>query len=187
MYATRRDKYDYQLRSLRLPGGVGLTTDYHHHKIRREALAPFFSKRNVLHLEDIVTAKVEQLKNVIGACAAKQVPVNLSDAFFAFSNESASLPSQLIRAELTVSSVVTNFLFAHQANNLADVAQAATLRQDSKELLMGIHFNKHFPQISNFLESIPVCISRFVMPAGVMQIHALFGVSLSRVLGTIAW
>lgn len=84
---THIDKYDYQLRSLRVPGGVGTTADYSLHKTRRQALTPFFSKRNVLHLESSITEKVEQLCQLIAKHAAEETPVNLSDSFFAFSNE----------------------------------------------------------------------------------------------------
>ncbi|PYH79528.1 hypothetical protein BO82DRAFT_288650, partial [Aspergillus uvarum CBS 121591] len=61
---ARRDKYDYQLRSLRIPGGVGTTADYHLHKLRRESLTHFFSKKNILYLEGLITDKVEQLKQL---------------------------------------------------------------------------------------------------------------------------
>lgn len=84
---SRRDKYEYQLRTLRVPGGVGTTASHDVHKKRREALTPFFSKRNVLHLEPLITKKVQQLSQLIAKHAADKTPVNLSDAFFAFSNE----------------------------------------------------------------------------------------------------
>ncbi|RAQ51113.1 hypothetical protein AFGD_003642 [Aspergillus flavus] len=63
---TRLDKYDYQLRTLHVPGSVGTTADYYLHRIRREALTSFFSKRNVLWLESVITEK---------------------DAFYGFSND----------------------------------------------------------------------------------------------------
>jgi cytochrome P450 len=84
---SRRDKYEYQLKTLRVPGGVGATPRHDVHKKRREALTPFFSKRNVLHLEPVITKKVEQLSQLIARHAADKTPVNLSDVFFAFSNE----------------------------------------------------------------------------------------------------
>ncbi|KAL3481678.1 cytochrome P450 [Aspergillus californicus] len=152
-----RDKYDYQLRSLRVPGGIGTTADFNLHKIRRESLTPFFSKRNILYLERVIAEKVEQLQVLIASHAADKTPVNLSDAFFAFSND-----------------VVTNFLFAHQANILADEDTAATLRKNSKELMMGINLNKHFPQVPDFLESLPQSISRGIMPPGLIDMLALF-------------
>lgn len=85
--SSRRDKYDYQLRTLRVPGGVGAAISHDVHKKRREALGPFFSKRNVLHLELLITEKVEELCQVIKKHALAKTPVNLSDVFFAFSNE----------------------------------------------------------------------------------------------------
>lgn len=75
-------------------------------------------------------------------------------------------------------SVVNNFLFAHRTNVLASEPKAATLRQNSKELLMGININKHFPQIPDFLESLPMSISRPVMPPGLIDLLALFDVRL---------
>ena len=84
---TRRNKYEYQLRTLRVPGGVGTTASYDIHKKRREALVPFFSKKNVLHLEPLITKKVDQLCYLVKNHAKRNELVNLSDAFFAFSNE----------------------------------------------------------------------------------------------------
>lgn len=84
---NRRDKYEYQLRTLRVPGGVGTTASYDVHRKRREALSPFFSKRNVLYLEPVITGKVEQLCRLIAKHAAEGSPVNLSDILYAFSNE----------------------------------------------------------------------------------------------------
>jgi hypothetical protein len=57
------------------------------HKGRRDALSPFFSKRNVFYLEPLVIQKVEQLNQLIRNHAVDKMPVNLSDVFFAFCNE----------------------------------------------------------------------------------------------------
>lgn len=82
-----RDKYEYQLRTLRIPGGVGTTARYDLHRKRRAALSPFFGKRNVLHLEPLINAKIEQLCQMIEKHVKEEAPANLSDLFFAFSNE----------------------------------------------------------------------------------------------------
>lgn len=82
-----RDKYYYQLRSLRVPGGIGTAVSHELHRKRREALAPFFSKRNVVSLEPVITEKVEQLCDLIEIHASKKMPFNISNLFFAFSNE----------------------------------------------------------------------------------------------------
>lgn len=72
---------------------------------------------------------------------------------------------------------MTNFLFAQQSNNLADEAKAATLRQNSNELLQGVHVNKHFPWLPDFLESLPLSISKPMMPPGLIDLLDLFDVS----------
>jgi hypothetical protein len=84
---SRRDKYSYQLRSLRVPGGIGAALSHDVHKGRREALSIFFGKRNVLRFEPVITEKVEQLCQLIKRHAFESTPVNLSDLFFTFSNE----------------------------------------------------------------------------------------------------
>lgn len=76
--------------------------------------------------------------------------------------------------------MVTNFLFAHQADILADEAKAATLRHNSYQLLMGINVNKHFPWLPDFLESLPLSISKPMMPPGLIDMLELFDVSLPR-------
>lgn len=84
---SRRDKYNYQLRTLRVPGGVGTTAHHDVHKKRREALSTFFTKRNVTHLEPLIVKKVKQLCHLMAKHGNEKTPVNLSDVFFALSNE----------------------------------------------------------------------------------------------------
>jgi hypothetical protein len=78
---------------------------------------------------------------------------------------------------LTEDSVVNNFLFAHQTDVLGDETKAATLRNNSKELLLGININKHFPWFPDFLESLPLSISKPMMPPGLIDMLELFDVS----------
>ncbi|KAJ5629520.1 cytochrome P450 [Penicillium herquei] len=157
-HSVPRNKYEAKLKSLRMPGGVGTTADYKLHKIRRNSLAPFFSKRNILTLEGLIVKKVEQLCDVIETHVSTGTPVNLSDLFFAFSND-----------------VVTNFLFSHQVNVLGDEKNAATLRHNSHNLLQGTHLNRHFPWIPDLMESLPQFISKPMMPSGLLDMHELFG------------
>jgi cytochrome P450 len=70
-----------------MPGGVGTTASHEIHRKRREALAPFFSRRNVVHLEPLIREKVEQLCQLVAGHAKEKTPVNLSDLFWGFSNE----------------------------------------------------------------------------------------------------
>ena len=54
------------------------------HRKRREALNPFFSKKNVMALEPLIRKKVLQL---CGHLEASQGPVNLYDLYYAFARE----------------------------------------------------------------------------------------------------
>jgi hypothetical protein len=74
---------------------------------------------------------------------------------------------------------VNNFLFAHQTDILADEEKAATLRHNTYELLTGINVNKHFPWIPDLLESLPMSISKPLMPPGLIDMIALFNVRLA--------
>lgn len=79
---------------------------------------------------------------------------------------------------LIANSVVTNFLFAHQTDMLADEKMASGARNNSKALLMGVHVNKHLPWIPDFLESLPLMISKPMMPPGLIDMLELFDVSI---------
>jgi hypothetical protein len=85
--SSRRDKYSYQMRTLRVPGSIGAAVSHDLHKGRRDALAPFFSKRNVLHLEPLITQKLDQICQLMRKHAINKIPINLSDVFFALCNE----------------------------------------------------------------------------------------------------
>jgi hypothetical protein len=72
---------------MRVPGSVAASPSHDLHKKRRESMAVFFSKRNVVTLEPVIGDKVEQLCQVISSHVTTKTPVNLSDVFFAFTNE----------------------------------------------------------------------------------------------------
>lgn len=84
----------------------------------------------------------------------------------------------MTKVGLIGTSVVTNFLFAHKTNVLADEEQAGISRNNSRQLLLGVHVNKHFPWIPDFLEALPTSISRPLMPPGLIDMFDLFDVSL---------
>ena len=77
---------------------------------------------------------------------------------------------------------MNNFLFSHETDTLSDEQKAAALRHNSYELMTGLHINKHFPFIPDFLESLPEFISRPVMPPGLIDMLALFDVCVDLTL-----
>lgn len=85
--SSPRDKYSYQLKTMRVPGSVGAAISHHVHRKRRDALSPFFTKKNILYLEPVITQKVEQLCQLVGKHADEKTPFNLSNVLFGFCNE----------------------------------------------------------------------------------------------------
>ena len=65
------------------------TISHELHRKRREALEPFFSKKNVMILEPLIKRKVLQLCEHLD-CSDK--PVNLYDLYYALARECVDLP-----------------------------------------------------------------------------------------------
>jgi cytochrome P450 len=83
----KREKYEFQLRTLPVPLSMGGSRTHDLHRRRREALNPFFSKKSVTGLESMINQKVEQLCCLIEAHQKNNAPVNLSDVYYAFALE----------------------------------------------------------------------------------------------------
>jgi hypothetical protein len=83
---------------------------------------------------------------------------------------------------LIENSIVNNFLFASKTDILADEAQCGMMRHNSNELLKGCYVNKFTPWIPDFLESLPLWISKPIMPPPLIDLLNLFDVSHPRCL-----
>ena len=83
----RREKYAYQTRTLPVPLSVGGSLQHELHRKRREALNPFFSKRSVVELGPMISQKVDLLCKQFEDHLSSQIPINLSEVYYAFSNE----------------------------------------------------------------------------------------------------
>lgn len=85
--------YAMRNRNFPLTGGpmvdqsVAGAEDFNHHKLRREAMNPFFSVKAVLELEPRLTHKVDSMIAILDDAVHSGQPLNLSDVFFAFSND----------------------------------------------------------------------------------------------------
>ena len=76
-------------------GGAG---DYHVHKMRRDALNPYFSQKAVMSFEALFRGKVQLLCDRFDESTLTGDPINLSDAYFALSNEYDLFLSELSAA-----------------------------------------------------------------------------------------
>ncbi|KAK3072010.1 hypothetical protein LTR53_007598 [Teratosphaeriaceae sp. CCFEE 6253] len=126
IYATR-DRNSCSSGGLMVDQSVGLTEDYAHHRLRREALNPYFSAKAVMELEPLLKSKVSGLAAILDQFAASRQPLNISDAVFAYSND-----------------VLRSFSFGTDNGLLNDVPEAHRQREDLAALLRGVPMQAHF-------------------------------------------
>jgi cytochrome P450 len=87
IYANRGRNQPSGGGSLLVQHSVAATEDWDLHKQRRDALNPYFSQKSVLSLEPLLKEKTQELREWFDDAMRLQKPINLSDAFYAFSNE----------------------------------------------------------------------------------------------------
>jgi cytochrome P450 len=87
IYATRNRNDPTAAGGLLVERSVGGCVDFATHRVRRDALNPYFTRKNVLRLEPLLREKTGFLQECLESALQKDSEVNLSDHFFAFSNE----------------------------------------------------------------------------------------------------
>ncbi|KAK3671058.1 hypothetical protein LTR78_009019 [Recurvomyces mirabilis] len=135
IYATR-DRNSIVGGGIMQDQSVHLANDYHLHKMRREALNPFFSTKAVSDMEPKLANKAAQLRSVVQGYRASQQPLNVSDMFFAYSND-----------------MLRMYCFGSDDNLLSDLEQAKRLREDQAALLKGVNIAGHFTAVFRALSS----------------------------------
>ena len=83
----KRNKDLAKVKALGMNTSVGGAVEHDLHRKRRESLNSFFSKKSVLSLAPQIEAKTTQLDKVFFASLKEKKIINLSDLYFAFSNE----------------------------------------------------------------------------------------------------
>ncbi|KAK8875228.1 trichodiene oxygenase [Apiospora arundinis] len=84
----RWDKYSWAVDAFGLRGSTVFASDHHLHKIRRRAIAPFFSKSHVYARQDLLRRKVDKLFQRISSLNGDTV--NLGAAMSAFARDVAN-------------------------------------------------------------------------------------------------
>lgn len=138
IYAPR-DRNQLRAGGLLVEQSVGGTPDWHVHKMRREALNPYFSLKNVLMLEPLLMSKLKMLREDLDKAAQSGKPFILSDAYFAFSND-----------------LVRSFSFGKDNGLLSDLPEANRQRNDLARLLQGIQVSRQFPWLLTIVGALPV-------------------------------
>ena len=145
--------------ALMVKESVGAAESFDLHRVRREALNPYFSVKAVLGAEGVVRGKAEKLGKIFEQAVQKAKggngdgELNLSDVFFAYSND-----------------VVRAFSFGSDNNLLDDLEEAKKQRENLARLLTGVPLNMHFPWIPNLLAKVlPLFLGEKAIPPAVMD------------------
>lgn len=119
--ARKRDKDWMQTRGLDVGMSTSGTIPHDLHRLRREALQPFFSRESVMKLEPTIKQKISLLCAHFGSAQASGRPLNLSDLYYALARD-----------------IVFTYSFGKESNVLDDEQEAAALRQNMTQLLLGV-------------------------------------------------
>jgi cytochrome P450 len=118
------------------------------HRRRRAALNPFFSRRAVLKLEPVIHSLIEKLGRRIETYRGTERPLNLGDAYTAFTVD-----------------VVTEYSFANSAGSLDDECFGSDWNHSLFQSLQLTHVNVHLPWVTPLLRATPKWIMRVTNPA----------------------
>ena len=146
------NKLEKDARYYRMFGSTGAavgTASPELHRIRRAAIAPFFSKANVLRLEAKVQARVKQLCERLEEHKLGRKSVDISNAYRCLATD-----------------VVTEYAAPRTRNFLGTPDFAAAFNRvlrDFSELML---WHRHFPIVFPIMTSIPRSVIAWMDPSG---------------------
>lgn len=121
-----------------MPDSTFSTIDGDLHKLRRGALAPFFSRRSTLTLEPMIREKVEKSCLRLEECKKSGTPMDLRLLFSCMTTD-----------------IITDYAFPHCFNLLDTPDLSPAWRNTFAEGLRNFQWFKHFPSLWKLLRSIP--------------------------------
>ncbi|KAF2966238.1 hypothetical protein GQX73_g7361 [Xylaria multiplex] len=134
----KRDKDAIHSRSLGLSSSVGSSITHELHRRRRDALNPFFSPQRIHRLDPDLASKAVQVDNIFDNAKASGQVLNLSDIYFAFSND-----------------VVHKYCFGSDPNLLSSLQLANARRNNVVSVLGSVKIMLHFSWIRKLLQMLP--------------------------------
>lgn len=144
---SQRDKYEKFTRSPDCNNATGFTVGHAHHRIRREALAPFFSKRNTLALEKNIRACVDNLFENMRKYKEAKKPFNLTIGSLATSMD-----------------ILTSYCFGEAFGLLDDETTATKWRDTIFHVMKALPIIRNFPLVARAVEVLPGFLSAAIMP-----------------------
>lgn len=138
-------------------GTIFGTVPHEHHRLRRSALNPFFSKRSILGIEPQIQEKVDKLCRRLGAYAGQSEPLNLEAAYMSLTMD-----------------VITHYAYGEPLGLLDLPDFGATWRKMIKMTLECMPFVRHFPWLMDVLDKIPYSIALKFSESIALMLHFQF-------------
>ena len=140
------------------------TEDHNRHRIRRGAVAPFFSRASVSQLEPTVQANIDKLMSRLQECAKSQEPVNLIFVYIALTAD-----------------IITNYAFASPFGFLDTPDFTPSWRSLMMDVSETSHLFKQFGFIEPMMRSFPEAFAMKMNPK-LTSLFALIGKVREKIL-----
>ncbi|KAJ4417781.1 hypothetical protein N0V82_005947 [Gnomoniopsis sp. IMI 355080] len=144
----RRNKYDYFARGFGSASDTFHTENHDHHRMRRKAIAPFFSVAKINDFQTAIHAKVDKLCSIIeDQYVNKEVVAPLDRAWTALTTD-----------------IITEYAFARSYNHLDSPGFERTMHEPLIAIYSISKLAMQFPYIFPILEALPDAIIRRFKP-----------------------
>ncbi|PLB46285.1 cytochrome P450 [Aspergillus steynii IBT 23096] len=144
---AQRDKCPKFARSPDCNNATGFTVQHAHHRLRRNALAPFFSHRNTVILEDRIKSCVDRLCLNLQHHHVTQRPFNLT-----------------VQSLAATMDIFTSYSFGESLGMLADEAKALKWRDTIVHIMKALPIVRSFPFMARLVPVLPASVARVAMP-----------------------
>jgi cytochrome P450 len=141
------NKYEPAIRALGVPRASLGTVEHDLHRVRREILSPYFSKRSITRLEPFVHERIDQLATRLEQAMHQKTVVDLDSAFTALTADIASY-----------------FFYGSLPDYLGKEAYAAEMKDAIRGLINFFHFTRFVPMLADSMKMLPIPILRLVHP-----------------------
>ena len=135
-------------------GSIFGTVPHEHHRLRRSALNPFFSKRSIVEIEPQIQEKVDKFCRRLDTCAGGNEPLDLGAAY----------------TSLTMD-VITHYAYGEPLGLLDSPDFGAMWKEMIKMTLECMPFVRHFPWLMDVLEKVPYPVALKFSESIALMLH----------------
>lgn len=136
--AGRVDKYDWLSARFGNENSVLSTAPAELHRVRREALNPFFSRKRIIDLQVIIRGKLNVLIAKVGEAGKTNAPLTISRGYMAFAED-----------------VIMKYCFAHDYDALDTPDWKPILHDPFQAVSISGNMSLQFPLLPKVLNQLP--------------------------------